>query len=251
MTFPNSIQSEWLKTKRSFAFWLTIIGGFFIPLITFIEFLYNGSSINSSTNGWVSHFNNCWRMMIAFLLPMGVIMASSLITQTEFRNNTWKQLHTTPQTYTAIFFAKLTVLMLMVLQFFIFFNLGIFLSGLLPCLFFDGSLPNDSIPFLRFLKYNLEFFIYCMPIVALQYLISLRFKNYVVPILIGLFLLVGSLIALPWDYIFISPFSFCIMNVLPAKSFPVILSAEWLALISFSVLTFFNYFLYINRKEKG
>ncbi|MFH0896062.1 MAG: ABC transporter permease [Bacteroidota bacterium] len=254
MIFINSLHSEWLKTKRSFAFWLTIIGGFFIPLIYFISFLYNGSSINSSPagmNGWSMHFMQCWQNMTAFLLPMGVIMASSLITQMEFRNNTWKQLHTTPQSFTTIFFAKLSVIMLLTLQFFIFFNIGILLSGILPCIFFDGNLSNDSIPVFDFLKSNIKFFIGCMPIIALQYLISLRFKNFLIPILIGLFSLIGSLIALQWDYIFLSPFSFCILNVMPGREFPVMLNVQWMALISFSVITLINFYLYINRKEKG
>ena len=95
---------------------------FFIPLIYFIGFLKDKSSINDyKLDIWQKLFNQSWQNMAAFLLPMGVILASSLITQIEYKNNTWKQLHATPQTYTNIFIAKFSVIILMTIKFFIFF----------------------------------------------------------------------------------------------------------------------------------
>src|SRR5262245_13811522 len=131
MKLLHSIQSEWLKTKRSTASWLCLIGGFFIPVIFLIIFLKDKSSIVHIPirNLWEMHFRQLWQNMSMFLLPMGVIMAASLITQVEFRNNTWKQLHTTPQSYTTVFTAKFVVIVIMTLKFFVFFNLGIFISG--------------------------------------------------------------------------------------------------------------------------
>jgi lipoprotein signal peptidase len=40
MQLINSIKSEWLKTRKSAASWLCLIGGLFIPLIFLIGFLY-------------------------------------------------------------------------------------------------------------------------------------------------------------------------------------------------------------------
>ena len=39
-------------------------------------------------------------------LPLGAILSTSLITQIEYKNNTWKQLHTLPLTYTDDLFFK-------------------------------------------------------------------------------------------------------------------------------------------------
>ncbi len=134
MNFIHSLQSEWLKTKRSAASWLCIIGGFFIPFIYLIAFLKNNTSINKYPDHiWETHFNELWHNMAIFLLPMGVILASSLITQMEFKNNTWKQLHASPQSYPTIFLSKYSVIFLMTVKFFLFFNIGLILSGLIPC----------------------------------------------------------------------------------------------------------------------
>ena len=54
-----------------------------------------------------------WEFMGFFLLPIGVILTTSLVTQLEFRSNTWKQLHTTPQSKNFLaqlgYFAAFTV----------------------------------------------------------------------------------------------------------------------------------------------
>ena len=249
MNYIYSLQSEWIKTKRSAASWLCIIGGFFIPLIYFIGFLKDKSSINDyKFDIWQKLFNQSWQNMAAFLLPMGVILASSLITQIEYKNNTWKQLHATPQTYTNIFIAKFSVIILMTIKFFIFFNIGVILSGLIPCILFDNHLPKENLPIMYFIKWNIKYFITCLPIIAIQYLISLQFKNFLVPIGIGLLGLVGSLIGLSWKYIFISPYSYCAMTIMQAKrSFNIFQFST----IYFILIMLISYYLYISKKEKG
>jgi len=95
MNFVNSIQSEWIKTKRSAAAWICLVGGFFIPTIYMIVFFVKDYTINSygkgPINSWEFHFNDLWQNSAIFLLPMTVIFASSLITQIENKNNTWKK----------------------------------------------------------------------------------------------------------------------------------------------------------------
>jgi hypothetical protein len=249
MIFIYSLQSEWLKTKRSAASWLCLIGGFFIPLIYLILFLKDHSYINKEQSEiWQKIFRGEWNNMAVFLLPMGVILASSLITQMEYKNNTWKQLHTTPQSFTTIFLSKFSVIALMTVKFFLFFNIGIILSGIIPCLLFDHQLPKEGIPFLFFLRQNTRIFLTCLPILAIQYLISLRFKNFLVAIGVGLLGLVGSLIGASWKYIFLSPYSFSPMLVMPIhRDFNIPL----VAFFYFVVLMIVSYILYIAKREKG
>lgn len=254
MIFIYSLHSEWLKTRRSLSFWLSIIGGFFIPSIYFIDFIYHGKSINqydASANIWLIHFTKCWQSMNMLLLPMGIILATSLITQMEYKNNTWKQLHTTPQSYTVIYFAKLLVIILLTIQFFLFFNIGILLSGVLPCLIFDGNLSIQELPLKHFINENFNYFIACLPIIAIQYLISLKFKNFIIPIGIGLISLIGTLIASPWKHIYLSPFSYSFFIMSPERKIPINISLQLLALTYFGIIIIITYFIYIYKKEKG
>lgn len=251
MNFIHSLQSEWLKTKRSAASWLCIFGGFFIPTIYMILFLKDHASINMYypfANVWTKHFHDLWQNMATFLLPMGVILSSSLITQMEYKNNTWKQLHTTPQSYSRVFLAKFSVIALMTLKFFLFFNIGILLTGIIPSLIFEQRFPVQPIPITFFLIGNLKIFIACLPIIAIQYLISLRFKNFLVAIGAGLLGLIGTLIGLGWEYIFLSPYSYCAMLIMKSERN---YNPQLVACIYFIVLMLISYFIYTSKKEKG
>ncbi len=251
MKFIYSLQSEWLKTKRSAASWLSLIGGFFVPIIYLITFLKEKTSINSYypfANIWKQLLLSMWGNMAMFLLPMGVILASSLITQMEFKNNTWKQLNTTPQSYTTIFLAKFSVIMLMMMKFFLFFNIGIFTSGIIPSLIFDHHLPMMPVPVLFFIKVNAKLFLSCLPIIAIQYLISLKFKNFLVAIGVGLLGLIGSLIGLGWKYIYLSPYSYPASLVAGPKDQ---INPQISAVVYTLVLMAISYYLFISKKEKG
>jgi hypothetical protein len=256
MNIINSFQSEWLKTKRSAATWLVLIGGFFIPVILLIAQLINYKDLYAATTAahfWDRHFSKAWQSMALFLLPMGVILAASLIAQIEYRNNTWKQLHTTPQGLTTIFFAKLTVILVMMIQFFMLFNIGIWLSGIIPSLMVKGvSYPTQPIPFVIFFKWEMKFFIDCLPIIGLQYLLSLQFKNFLVPIAAGLAFFVGSIIAISWKYAFIIPYTYCSLTFMNSQGrFSKSVSLHVLAVAWFILFIAAAYILYITKKQKG
>jgi ABC-type Na+ transport system ATPase subunit NatA len=61
-------------------------------------------------------------------LPMGVVLVTSLIVQLEYRSNAWKQLAAAPVSYPAVYLAKLGVILVLLLEFFVLFNLGIWLE---------------------------------------------------------------------------------------------------------------------------
>ena len=254
--FIRSLSSEWLKRKRTAAAWLVLIGGNFIPLLILIARLYESGGLaaaNQNPKLWEIQYTRCWGFMGFFLLPLGVILATSLVTQLEFRNNTWKQVFTTPQTLTTIFLAKLSVILIMLLQFFLLFNIGIYLTGVLPCLFFSNvHYPPEPFPFGLFLKGSGQFFVKALPILALQYMVSLRFRNFMVPLGVGLGLYVASFVAVHWKYGYWIPYTYCYYNFLGTRSpLPATISIQTWALGYFAGLTVLSYILYISGKEKG
>jgi hypothetical protein len=251
MNLLYSIHAEWLKTRKSSAQWLCLAGGFFVPLIFLIGFIKNGNSIISYAHGkaWEMHFMQCWRIMAQFLFPMGIILAISLIAQLEFRNNAWKQLHSTPQTFANIFVAKYVVIIFMLLEFFIYFNIGILVSGAIPSLIFSSAFP-EPFPFLFFMKWNMKIFILFLPVSAFQYLLSLQFKNFMFPIGIGLLALIGTLISISkWKYIWLSPFCYGVSP--PGFSFHYPFNGYLTASAYFMLLIGLAFFLYQRKKEKG
>ena len=117
----HSFQSECLKTRRSLAFWIVITGGFFTPAIVTAARIIRYKtlpSVYSSEDFWKLLWQNSWESMALFLLPLGAILTTSLITQIEYKDNTWKQLHTLPLTFTTIFVSKLAVIVVLMLCFY-------------------------------------------------------------------------------------------------------------------------------------
>ncbi|HEV7642518.1 MAG TPA: ABC transporter permease [Pyrinomonadaceae bacterium] len=259
MTFIHSFQSEWLKTKRSLAFWMVVIGGFFTPSIVIAARLFHYDKLQqiySSDDFWNLLWKNSWESMALFFLPLGAILSTSLITQIEYKNNTWKQLHTLPLSFTTIFFAKLAVIVVLMLEFFALFNLGIYLSALVPYLLVSGTpYPAQPLPYMFFLQENALYFLDCLPIVALQYLISLKFKNFLVPVGLGFVFWVAALGALSWKYGYIIPYTYGMFNYLKdatqTRAVVPDVNVHLLAIGYFAIITAISYFLYITKKEKG
>lgn len=257
--FFNSFQSEWLKIKRSLAFWMVVIGGFFTPAIVIVARLINYDKLPelySAPDFWDLLWKNAWESMAIFFLPLGAILSTSLITQIEYKNNTWKQLHTLPLSYTTIFFAKLSVILVLMLLFFVLFNIGIYLAAIVPYLLVSGTpFPTQPLPYEAFLRADALYFVDTLPIVALQYLIALRFKNFLVPIGLGFVFWVGSLAALTWQYGYVIPYTYPMYNYLATgvqtKAILPTVNIHLLALVYFTAITAVSYALYLGRGEKG
>lgn len=249
--FIHSVQSEWLKTKNSAASWLCIVGGFLIPLIYCINFFRTRQTINDggNTQVWAAYFKQLWMNMSFFLLPMGVMLAASLIAQVEFRNNTWKQLNVTPQKYSTIYAAKLSVLLLMTFKFFLFFNIGVIISAVIPSLVLDHRFPDQPIPWSHILKENSYYLLSCIPIVILQYIISFRIKNFIAPLGIGLGGIVITLIALKWKYVYLSPYSYSVLYLRDGDLATGIIITY--AVLYFLLFTAIGYRIYVFQKIKG
>ncbi|MEO8669818.1 MAG: ABC transporter permease [Tahibacter sp.] len=257
--FVHSFQSEWIKQKRSLASWMVIAGGFFTPAIVIvIRLLYHDElpRIYAADGFWQSLWNASWESAAIFFLPMGAILATSLITQIEFKNNTWKQVHALPLHLAVIYVAKLAIILLMLALFFVLFNLGIYLSAIVPYLLVPGvSFPSAPFPYANFLKEDGLFYVDCLPIVALQYMISLRYRNFLVPVGIGFMLWVGTLGSLPWKWAFVLPYSYTILNYLKnephGKAAIPLANIHGLAIGYFLLFAIVGFWMFATRKEKG
>jgi hypothetical protein len=149
--------------------------------------------------------------------------------------------------------AKLSVIVVMLLHFFLLFNFGTYLSGIIPILFIkDAHYPIASIPWNGIFYTSSMYFITSLPIIAIQYLISLQFKNFLVSIGAGLGLWVASIAGLAWKYSYVLPYShgslyYLKMSGRVVRPIPII----EVALAYFIIIILISYILYITKKEKG
>ena len=255
-SFIGCFSAEWIKKRRSFSSWLIIAGGLFVPMISVIIFMVYPKqllAVHASGHFWDMLFQKSWQMMAFMLLPMGLVLAVSLVTQLEFKNNTWKQLHASPVLFSHIYFSKLLVLLLMLIQLFLTFNAGILVSAWIPSLLVSEiPYPDYAFNFGNILSLNAGYFICSLPLLALQYMISMQFRNFLVPVGAGLALIIGSMIALTWKYIYMIPSAYTALYFLQSAetTVPAHNLSNW-SLGYFLTFTLLGYWLYISRKVKG
>lgn len=219
MSLLISTRTELIKTKRSASFWLSLIGAAVIPGILFLMLMIRPDHNYSRT--WGKHLSEGAQVFAAFLLPMFVILVCSLIPQIEFKNNTWKQVFASPQSIGTIFFSKYLAILLMIVFLFVAFDIFIILSAVVPNLiypkynFFSSKFEITGLLFM-----NARCFIALLGIISIQYWLSLRFRNFIVPIGIGLALLVGAtmLIAGGWEHVYKMPYAGPLLTVVSSEN---------------------------------
>lgn len=250
MNFIRSLESELLKIKGSYILLITIFGGLLLSTIFTLRYIFIQYHINLSKNNevWEQLFSQNSRAFLGFLIPIGAILICTLITQIEYKNNNWKQVHTTPQPLSTIFFAKFTILFLFTILVFCLLNLGIIFHGVLPCLILDGKPPKQPLPYIFFFYETLKCFVLTLPIIAFQYMLSLYYKNFMIPFGIGLTVYVGTMPGVKLgNFGNLSPYSF-VLNYFDQIITP---KHYWMASGYFVVLLILNYFIYNNKSEKG
>lgn len=253
------LRAEWLKRRRSLAGWLILGGGLFTSVIIFAVRLrqHRGlPALYSSGAFWEKHWTQSWESISILILPVMCVLIPALVAQIEFRNQTWKQVHATPQSTASIFFAKLAVVVAMLVQLFVVLNVGIWLSGVAPVLLFDHvSAPAEPIPVARFLSRNLRFFVDCLPAIALQYGLALHFRNFMVPVGAGMAMWMFAIGMLTNRVAYLVPFSYPGRDYLvdagyrSAHGLPGGLPA--LALGTCALFTLAGFAMFAGKKDRG
>jgi len=207
--FLSNTKAEFLKTKRTAAIWLVLLAAAFLPTINALV-LINRPDVfvpRLRSNPWLTLFYMVWKNGSALILPVFVILICSIIVQIEYKNNTWKQVYASPRTYADIFFSKFMVVHVFVIGFFILFTFFTIISGYVVN-FFQNTYLFSSHPF-RFKAMLIvisRVYAGILGVVAIQYWLSIRVKNFIVPLSIGISLLIAGLILTDWEKIVYYPY---------------------------------------------
>lgn len=258
MSLVISVRSEILKSKRTSAFWLTIFGAAFVPGIIMLSYVFSPAMAAKTlaANAWQKHFISGWQNLNTFLFPMFVVLICTLIPQIEFKNNTWKQVFASPQSYGEIFFSKFITIQLLILLFFFTFNVLMILAGMIPGLF------NSQLPFLQhpidwasLMKMSAQTYLSALGISAIQYWLALRFRSFIAPVGIGLALVLGSVIAFSfgWKYANFLPYAlpaFTLKSIIK-QSESFLKSAEIVSVVFMAEFLIIGFIDLLAKKEKG
>ena len=219
MSIVIALRAEVLKTRKTAAFYCTLISAALIPTIYALNIFTHGlpdedESVKDPLN---SIFMGSSIMNTVAIFPLFVVVLCTLLAQIEYRNQAWKQVLSAPHTKANVFLSKFLTVQLMMLLFIVATHVFIWVVAViahykLPELdvlhrAFDGKKIYQGL---------LNMYITTLALCTIQFWLALRFRNFIIGIAVGLALwLVGTLLALEMNSPMANyfPYSFPAMGV--------------------------------------
>lgn len=253
MSLLISMQSESVKIQRSAAFYLCFIVAAIVPLILFFDLATpNDDNTEIAKQMSMNKYFGMGQQVFNFIfLPLFIILISTLLLQIEYRNNTWKQVLTSPQKMINVFISKFITLHFLILLFIASFLILILTGAFILDLIHPDLFKKDFI-LEKVLLSNGQAYVSIVGISAIQFWLALRFKNFIAPLAIGFclwFMAPLMLFSLDWAFADRYPYSFPILlsEMSEMKTKP---NVPLLQILSISYAVFFLVVAFIEFKVR-
>ena len=209
--FINSLIAEFMKLKNTAVPWLVLLGGFIVGIFFFLDYNFGVVwQVHFDENPWDRLYGLSRGLFCAFIsTPLLVLIVTSLV-QLEHRSIAWKNLYALPLAKGDFHFSKLFLC-------FILFIACIFIY--LIAIYLDAKILNWIHPEYEFNYYTPDFkksfevlshlVIACSGIIGFQYWLSLKFKNFIIPMGIGITSFIVGLIVSIMNTNYALYFPFC------------------------------------------
>ena len=212
-----ALRSEFIKTKRTTTIYLTLIISILLPFIMLSELNEDAYRIKIfSSNPWNIIYRNAATALNMVILPLFIILLSTMLAQVEYRNNTWKQLLASPQSPIQSFGSKFLQLQIIILIFLLLHNLLMAIVPLIVALDYPNlDFYNHPFKWKTWLLENIITYIGFLGFSAVQFWLSLRFRTFIKPIAIGIGLwLLGMMLVFEfkWEQAYLYPYSIPVLN---------------------------------------
>lgn len=222
------LRAEMLKIKGTFAIWLSVIGASLVVVLWFCILFFKANDfakVFSKGNPWDFLITNCFAGVEFFLLPLYIVLLNSLVLQIEHKAFAWKSVLAMPVKRSQVFISKLVIILVLIFLTHLLFAFEILMTGkilgiLKPVLPFTKT----TTPYLLLLKITLKSFVSILALCVLQFWLSIRIKNFIVPLGIGLAGTVTAGILWKWKKSIFIPYALPILNFTGSKPLPVLAS---------------------------
>lgn len=203
MSFLDCWKGEYLKTKGTFSFWLVLLGGALVPFISFLIQLFKPEYfITRAANPWGAFIGDIFSTAVPLLLPFFLIIVIALNFSIEHKSNAWKKLFVVPHKRITIYSSKVFLILFQVLLSLLVFALSIVIFGyLLGVIHPELNFLETTIGWTHLIKSLVKTFIAYLALISFQLVLSFFFKNFIVPIGIGLFGFIVGIMLTKWEYL--------------------------------------------------
>ena len=224
--------AELQKLKNTLAIVVAVALPLFIAFLSFVIYISEGHKlVVPGINPWKGYIYHLQKIWAGLLLPLTIILEASLTNSIEHSNNMWKQIYTLPVSKSSVYFYKLLSFIFLNILTAVSLTLFIQLFGYLLMLFkpeFGFDAPSF---FVESLLHSLKMMLASSAIIGFQFFLSFNFRSFIVPMVIGFCLTVGTGIASSWKYISFLPYSY------PSLSTNIQNAEIWDSYVSIAVIS--------------
>ena len=257
-----SLQSEFYKSRKTLAFWASILLPLIICSLVTAGFYTQSAKILARNlppvSLWVFYIVTILGVMGSLILPFYVIFMAFSVNNIEHKNDTWKSLFAQPLNKFSIYTAKyLYAVILVFICMFLFAVLNFAAGHLLHAL--NNNLKfNEFSPVDILYTFYMKLFLSSLGTLSLQFIISLIWSDFLKPMGVGFLGLIIGLIAAStgWKYAFIIPYSHATLVLSKVSSkkqgaVAELFTTEIWASLAFAVIFFLiGYFIVLKKSVK-
>lgn len=214
IALKRGISAELYKFRRTFILWFLILAPAFVPVINFIIFLTKGPEI-------MSEGGNPWQNLMQFsvnpanfLFPFFVMIVALYVNSIEYNSNTWKLIYAQPLSRITVYMAKVKVFSLMIFSSLMLFGIFTVATGYILRLTNPGLGFEQAFDVTIFFKLSFKVFLTTMGYASIQFWISQRFKNLILPLGIGIAGFISfTILSQGWKYAPYHPYGFQVLGI--------------------------------------
>ncbi|MBX0291284.1 ABC transporter permease [Hymenobacter sp. HSC-4F20] len=199
----RTLAADALKLRRTAALRLTLFSGALPVLLTFMIFFFKGYIIlKAGGTPWPRFISTAWQTAGTLLLPLFVVLLTSLVVNIETKATAWKHLYAQPVGRGAVFCSKLLLLLtLNAAALLLFVGLLLGAGGLLGLLKPTLGFQTYAVPFEAVGWMLLRTYVATLGLLAVQYIVSLYWRSFVVPVGVGMGAVVATIALLSWEHV--------------------------------------------------
>ncbi|SDW45121.1 ABC transporter permease [Tepidimicrobium xylanilyticum] len=199
---------EILKLKHSKVLWIVILAPIFIVIQGALNLLrYYDLFTGKGQNAWHQLYIQSMIFYVNILFPILISIVMTLIARIENTNDNWKHYLSLPKDRQKVYGIKFIIGCMLIFINILVLIASIYLAGKITRI--GGDIPYNTL----FMK-PIVMYVAALPIMAILYVLSIRFSHMTIPLGIGIGLTLPSMIVANSKYWIVYPWTYPIMAAL-------------------------------------
>ena len=197
MAITRAISSEILKTRRSLALWLSILGPLLMAALQFVVFYQRADWVGKQTDDvWLTFGQQTLVFWALLMLPLFITLQTALLAGLDHAGSCWKHLYALPLSRWIIYAAKQLIGMGLIALSMTLLYASILVAGHLLRLLKPQIGFASLAPWLELLRHTALIYLTSWLLISIHTWVGLRWGNFVVAMGFGIAMTVAGMVVI-------------------------------------------------------